>query len=228
MKQLIKNKRELPECALTLGLALLCNVLVYYGARLLATSWHHTDMTTPIDELIPFLPWTISIYWGCYLFWGVNYGLSALQSRAERNRFFCADILARLVCFVFFLLLPTTNIRPEVTGVTVWDELMRTLYSIDAADNLFPSIHCLASWICWIGVRRRTDIPAVYRHASLLIALLVCASTVTTKQHVIVDVFGGILLAEICYLIAGIPVIHAAFSKCIDFLCRVLHIQSKP
>lgn len=45
---------------------------------------------------------------------------------------------------------------------------MRLLYWIDAADNLFPSIHCLVSWLCWIGVRRRRDIPYGYSFFHLL------------------------------------------------------------
>ena len=227
MNLLRKSKRELMECALTAGVALLWNTLVYYGTRWLATSWDHVDMTLEIDRLIPFLPWTISIYWGCYLFWGINYGLSALQDKAERNRFFCADMLSRCVCLAFFLLLPTTLDRPEVTGTGIWNDLMRALYTIDAPDNLFPSIHCLVSWLCWIGVRNRKDIPAVYRHFSLIAALAVCVSTVTTKQHVIIDIFGGVLLAELCYWVAGFPVIQTAFAKFIDFLCYGLRIKRR-
>lgn len=227
MKLHIKSKEELFESALTVGLALLWNSVVYYGARLLATSWDHLDMTLPMDSLVPFMPWTIIIYWGCYLFWGANYGLSALQERSERNRFFCADVLSRCICLAFFLLLPTTNIRPEITGNTVWDELMRLLYRVDAADNLFPSIHCLVSWLCWIGVRRRKDIPLLYRYFSLIAALLVCISTLTTRQHVIVDVISGVALAEICYKIAGIPCVLSLFSKIIDAVLQVLHVKRK-
>lgn len=182
-------------------------------------------MTTRIDLVVPFLPWTIIIYWGCYLFWGTNYCLCALQDRSERNRFFCADILSRCICLAFFLLLPTTNIRPEVTGITVWDDLMRLLYRVDAADNLFPSIHCLVSWLCWIGVRKRKDIPTIYRYISLIASLLVCISTLTTKQHVIVDVIGGIALAECSYMIAGIPRVHTMFSKIMDALFQIFHIN---
>ena len=225
MKLHIKNKEELAERALTVSLALLWNTVVYYGARWLAGSWDHLDMTTQIDLLVPFLPWTISIYWGCYLFWGTNYCLCALQDRSERNRFFCADILSRCICLLFFLLLPTTNIRPEVTGISVWDDLLRLLYHVDAADNLFPSIHCLVSWLCWIGVRERKDIHSVYRYISLIAALLVCISTLTTKQHVIVDVIGGIALAECSYMIAGIPRVHTMFSKIMDALFQMLHIK---
>ena len=225
--KLIKSRGELLESVLIVGFALLCNSIAYYGARLIASSWYHHDMTTQVDEMIPYMPWTVSIYWGCYLFWGINYCLCALQDRAARNRFFCADILSRCVCLAFFLLLPTTNIRPEVADGGVWNFLMRLLYSVDSADNLFPSIHCLVSWLCWIGVRNRKDVSVVYRYFSLFAAVVICISTLTTKQHVIVDVIGGVVLAEVCYLVAGIPAIHAFFSKIMAKLFGLLRFKRK-
>ena len=203
MKKMLKNKPDSRETALVLGIAFLWNEVVYLGARQIAQSWHHYDMTTAIDRIVPFLPWTVSIYFGCYLFWCINYYLCVAQERTERDRFFCADTLAKGICFVLFLLIPATNIRPKITGNTLWDTLMKLLYSIDAADNLFPSIHCLVSWFCWIGVRKRKDIPLLYRHFSLAMAVVVCLSTLTTRQHVIADVIVGVALAELSYILAG-------------------------
>ena len=222
MKMILKNKPDFKETALILGIAFLWNEVVYLGARQIAQSWHHYDMTTAIDRLVLFLPWTISIYFGCYLFWCINYYLCAVQERPERDRFFCADTLSKGICFVLFLLIPATNIRPEIVGDTVWDILMKLLYQIDAADNLFPSIHCLVSWLCWIGVRKRKDIPVLYRHFSLAMAVAVCISTLTTRQHVIADVIGGVVLAEICYHISGKQRVRRVYSgiirKMIDFV----------
>lgn len=203
MTKTLDNKPNFGEKVIILVVAFLWNEAVYLGARQIAQTWLHCDMTTSIDRQIPFLPWTVSVYFGCYLLWGVNYYLCAAQKRSERDRFFCADFLAKGFCFLLFLLIPTTNIRPEVTGDTVWDNLMKLLYRIDAADNLFPSIHCLVSWFCWIGVRRRKDIPMLYRHFSLAVAVAVCISTLTTRQHVIADVVGGVALAEASFLLAG-------------------------
>jgi membrane-associated phospholipid phosphatase len=90
-----------------------------------------------------------------------------------------------------------------VTGNSIWDMAMRFLYQVDSADNLFPSIHCLTSWMCYIGIRGRKNVPLGYRIFSCLMAVAVFLSTLTTKQHVLVDVAGGVLLAEICYWITG-------------------------
>lgn len=225
MKRFLKNKTERTEILIVLATTLIWNEAVYLGARQIAHSWHHYDMTTSIDRLVPFLPETISIYLGCYLFWCINYFLCAAQEKSERNRFFCADVLAKSICFLLFLLIPTTNIRPEITGQTIWDTMMKLLYNIDAADNLFPSIHCLVSWLCWVGIRKRKDIPVIYRYFSLAMAIAVCISTMTTKQHVIADVIGGILLAELCYYFSGKEKICAIYSSIISHLSKWLQVN---
>ncbi len=199
----VRFPRLTRTAAIQLIVALLWHELVYLGARWIARGWVHYDLTTGFDRKIPLVPWTIVIYFGCYAFWAVNYYLCAAQEPKERNRFFLADFLAKTVCFVLYLALPTTNVRPEIVGGGIFDHLMRFLYSVDAADNLFPSLHCLTSWLCWIGVRKRKNIPGWYRWESLTIAILVCISTLTTYQHVIADVIAGVLIAELCYYVAG-------------------------
>ena len=218
MKNRLKNAPDFRGALLVLLIALLWNEVIYLVPRAIAQSWYHYDMTTSVDNLVPFLPWTVSVYFGCFTIWCVNYGLCALQEERERDRFFSADFLSKGVCFILFLVIPTTNIRPEVTGETFWDMLMNLLYRIDSADNLFPSLHCLASWLCWVGIRKRKDIPAVYRYFSLIVAVAVCIATLTTRQHVIADVIGGVLLAEISYLLTGFERIRKGYSACILFL----------
>ena len=48
----------------------------------------------------------------------------------------------------FFLAIPTTNVRPNIVGNGIWENAMIWLYKIDPANNLFPSIHFLTSWLC--------------------------------------------------------------------------------
>ena len=196
--------------------ALLFNTVVYTGARAIAGGWHHYRIETAADRMIPFFAPSAAVYLGCYLFWAVNYILIARQSKEEVCRFFAADFLSRLVCLFFFLAFPTTNVRPELEPDGVWNQVMLWVYSVDAADNLFPSIHCLVSWFCYIGIRGREDLPVWYRRFSCVMALLVCASTLTTKQHVLVDVAGGILLAELCLRAGRCPSVSGTYRKILD------------
>lgn len=196
--------------------ALAFNLSVYGITRLIAGEWHHYNIESPIDRMIPFWPPSVIIYFGCYLFWVVNYILMGRQGKKEVCQFFAADFISRVVCMIFYLAFPTTNVRPAVEPAGFWNQAMLFLYRIDAADNLFPSIHCLVSWFCYIGLRGRKDIPAWYRWFSCVMALLVCISTLTTKQHVIVDVIGGVLLAELCLYIGKKPAVWGTYKKFAD------------
>ena len=177
------------------------NCLVYSGSRAVAGSWYHHNIESNLDLRLPFLPQFLIIYFGCYIFWAANYILAARQDREEVYRFFTADFISRCVCLVIFLAYPTTNTRPVIEGSGFWYLLAGWLYSIDAADNLFPSIHCLVSWFCFLAVKGQKKIPIWYKAVSFILAVLVFLSTLFTKQHVIVDVAGGIFLAQGCFWI---------------------------
>lgn len=198
----MRKKHIIPEIMwLPLFLSITFNSAVYYGARLLTAKRIHYDFTGVLDEQIPFLSWSVIIYLGCYLFWVVNYIIGCRQDEEKAFRFISADLFAKIICLLCFLICPTTNIRPFVAGDSIWDQLMRLLYRIDAADNLFPSIHCLTSWFCYIAVRKNEKVPQWYKLFSLLTVIGICISTLTTKQHVIPDVIAGVGLAQISYLL---------------------------
>lgn len=184
-----------------LVIALIFNTIAYNGTRIITTSKYHYNITSPIDNLIPVIPATIIIYLGCYLYWLVNYVIGAGQEDDEAYKFLSADLFAKLICMVIFIAFPTTNTRPVLEDEGFFTEALKMLYQIDAADNLFPSIHCLTSWFCLIAVRKNPNVKTVYKIISVIITVVICVSTLTTRQHVIVDVAGGIALAEFSYLI---------------------------
>lgn len=197
-----------PICPLYAILPLLScfglNMLVYSGTMILCADWHHYDLTTSWDRAVPLVPEWMYIYFGCFLFWIANYILVARINRNNKElfyRFVVTDMLSRVVCGFFFITFPTTNIRPDVTGegFSVW--MLRFLYSIDQPANLFPSIHCLVSWLCYAGIRGRKEVPVWYRAFSCIFALLVVLSTQFTKQHYLADAVAGIALAESLFLL---------------------------
>ena len=220
IRNLLKRKDK-KEILIVLLFAFFWNLFAYNFPRLFTGSWHHYDMTMPVDELFPFMPWTVSIYFGCYLFWYANYYIVSLHDKQHRDQFFCADMIAKLICMIIFVAIPTTNVRPKIVDNDLWSFLMRFLHIVDDPDNLFPSIHCLVSWLCWIGIRKRKDVSLLYRWFSLALALAICIVTLTTRQHVIVDVISGVALAEICYFLAGIPKIRVIYTCLIEFLVRL-------
>lgn len=180
---------------LPLIVTLAANTLAYNVSRIFTAGRVHANLSNPLDARIPFVPWTLCVYFGCYLFWIANYVIACRQKRERAFRFLSADLFAKLVCLVCFLAFPTTNTRPAITGEGFWQEGMRFLYRVDAADNLFPSIHCLTSMFCYLAVRKNERVPRWYRALSFLLMVGICVSTLTTKQHVLIDVAAGVALA---------------------------------
>lgn len=214
-----KHRRLIPGYALLpLLFAAAFNGLVYSGSKLIAAGWVHYNPTSFLDGYIPFIPQFLIVYLGCYLFWIINYILIACQEKEMCYRFFTADFISRIICLFFFLAFPTTNQRPVLPDTGFWNQAVRLLYAADTPVNLFPSIHCLVSWFCYIGIRRNPRIPLWYRRTSCLIALLVFISTLVTRQHVIADVAGAVVLAEISLRLGEIPVLWKTYGRIFDRL----------
>ena len=182
--------------------ALAWQLSLYFLAKALTGGRPHYDLSIPLDSRIPFVPVFMLIYWGAYLSWGLNYILAAREGREHCRRCITADMIAKALCFVIFLLLPTTIARPEAAGSGLIGWLTRTMFAADTPVALFPSIHCLDSWLCWRFLVKSRQVPRWYKWISFVFSLLVCASTVLVKQHVFVDIFAGIAVAELGLLLS--------------------------
>jgi len=101
-------------------------------------------------------------------------------------------------------------------GHTLCDDLVRFVYWFDSPTNLFPSIHCLMNWMCYLGVRDAPNAPRGAKTGLLIFAFAVFLSTLTMKQHFIVDVFAGVAVAELCYRIAGTQAVRRVYADAAD------------
>lgn len=219
IKEIFKKKfnKIVPIYAIpTLIFIVLYNQFIYAGTQFLMKNAQHYNLTLELDKHVPFSSWWITIYLGCYAFWVINYVLIAKCGKEKWYRFLTADLIAKTICGVIFIVLPTTIVRPEILGNSIFDKVTKVIYGLDMPTNLFPSIHCLASWLCYIGIRNVKSVSKAYRVFSCIFALLVCASTQFVKQHYIVDVITGIAIAEIAMYIARKTNIYVWLQKQIE------------
>ena len=186
-----------------LALALLVNSCVYMGIAQLRRFLTFSSLETPLDTALPFLAPFVLFYVLAFVQWGLNYLLIARDSKELCYRFAFGNIIAKLICLFFFVFLPTTLARPEVTGTDLCSRLVRLIYTFDPPVNLFPSIHCLESWCCIRTSFLLKKSNRAYQTATLIMSLGVFASTLFIKQHVIADVFGGIVVFEAGFRLAG-------------------------
>ena len=64
-----KNSEELCKIVLPPLFTFVVNSLVYWGAPLIVGTGRSHNLSGGLDELVPFMPAFIIIYFGCYIFW---------------------------------------------------------------------------------------------------------------------------------------------------------------
>lgn len=191
-------------------------MLVYLGTKLLMQGVPHYNLESGLDLRIPFLPWTVCIYTGAFLYWFIAVVVILRGERENALRFLCAHMVSLVTALVFFLLLPTTNTRPVLTGGGFFEWCMGLIYALDTPDNLFPSLHCELSWLCWRSLTRVKGVSKFWKGLALVFTLLVFASTLTTKQHILIDVLGGWLIGELAFRLCGNKTVTRPFYKVFD------------
>lgn len=187
-----------------LAACLLANAITYYGSRLITKSLTHYDLSLPLDELIPFVPSAILIYVLAFVSWVIGFVVIARESKTVCYEYLSGEIIGKFICMVFFFIVPTTIVRPEVSDGGFCNWLTQIIYSSDSPDNLFPSIHCLESWFCFRASLKCKKVGNAYKVIMGVFAVLVFASTVLVKQHFFIDIIAGVAVAEIGMLLSHV------------------------
>lgn len=175
-----------------------------------------------IDDAIPYLPYGfIEIYFLSYLFWFITpLWISTSQNKSNFINFMVYSTIASVAGFFWLILMPTWMNRTDhiidgVAGENLINKaseiktpitrfLMQAIITMDDGDkgwNLCPSYHCMASALCAYGVLKRKEHCIGTQIGFSIMAILVFMSTVFVKQHYFVDIFGGIAVATIPYVI---------------------------
>ncbi|GBO52061.1 PAP2 family protein [Pseudanabaena sp. lw0831] len=144
-----------------------------------------------IDSWIPFIPF-FSIFYILYipfLFVTLLYFMffSRNFSHAGFSFVFCF-----LISFLFYAFYQTTIIRPSITEIDFFSNVVLFIYANDKPYNCFPSLHVslsILSFLLW-----QKSFPKVKIIMGTFVFLIIL-STVLIKQHHTPDVIGGIILS---------------------------------
>lgn len=179
-------------------------LLAYNGTRLINSQMKSFDLSIGfIDNNIPFINWFIIFYVACYPWWYLGPLLNLKYNRLNFYEYLSSAALGYIIGGIIFIALPTEIQRPVIDNDNIFNILVNFIYANDIpANNLFPSFHCFISWNVYLSIRGNKEVPAYYRIGYLVFAILVCASTVLVKQHFFIDIFAGIILAEITFFIS--------------------------
>ena len=98
--------------------------------------------------------------------------------------------------------MPVMIARPEIVIENVFDRALSVVYFLDQPRNLFPSMHCMFSWRVTRELIDMESVRTFVKIGACVFSLLVFASTLFTRQHYIVDILGGTLVAELARFVS--------------------------
>ncbi len=182
---------------LPMVLMLLINIFVYFGTRPFTDGLKHYNISCFIDYHIPFIPVFIVPYLLAYVQWITGYIAVARYNREYCYKVMIGEMISKIIVGIVFILFPTTMLREEIVTNDLFSNAVKILYKMDAPTNLFPSIHCLESYICMKAVIEMKNSGMNFRIWMIVMSILVFMSTLFIKQHVLLDFFGAVIIAEI-------------------------------
>ena len=178
-------------------------------SRVLGTVSYAFPCKIPVlDDLFPLVPAFAVIYLSSYFFWICGPIAVSLTKKRNFVNYICGLSLSYLIGFLFFVFLPTymdrtaEGLMEAAKQPGIFNAMLATIYAADGSEyafNLFPSYHCLISLYCYLGVRKQPEISKGFQVYSLVMVVLICLSTLFTKQHYIIDMVGGLGISLACY-----------------------------
>jgi PAP2 superfamily len=185
--------------ALLAGYAAFC--VLYLGAAALAPAARVTLEPSRLDAAIPFLPWTIWVYFSQFVLLVV--ALTTARDDGLRTLGFYAMLLATLLAAAVFAAWPTQVERAAAPSAGISGLAWAALHASDTPANCFPSLHVALAALSGALLWRRG-----WRIAAVLWPFAIAVSTLTTKQHVAWDIPGGLALAAIAWVLVPRVVQH--------------------
>ena len=151
----------------------------------------------PMDAWIPLRPAWVFPYLLAIPLWVI--GLLSITLWMEDKPYRSAMLSALVAILVgvgFFTFFPTYVNRPEINGSGVGTTLLRWVYAHDQPYNALPSSHVYLTLLLTLVISRWKP-----RLAGLWwgVGLIICAATLFTKQHYLLDVICGAGLAFLAY-----------------------------
>lgn len=182
-------------------------MLLFFGAVAMYLPANHIHFFAPqllplfwIDRIVPFIPHTFWVYVSEYIFFAAVYITS--KDMVNLNKYFYSFLVLQAVSVAIFWAWPTTYPRelfplpPDLDPITAFS--FGSLRAADSPANCCPSLHVSSVYLsCFIFLdEQRQKFPFFFFWGTAI-----AASTLTTKQHYLVDVISGFFLAVATYWI---------------------------
>lgn len=162
------------------------------------TAANYTVVECSLDAYIPFCELFVVPYilwYPCLAFVGFYTLFLDIAAFKKFHKFLS---ITCAITFTIYVLFPSQqNLRPEgFAHNNIFTSLMDSIYSVDTNTNVCPSIHVIFSLGMLFSMWNSKHFSSTAsRTVSLILTVLICASTVFLKQHSVIDLFAGTALS---------------------------------
>lgn len=158
----------------------------------------------PLDDKIPFCEWFALAYytWEPYLFFTAIFLFSRHREKFKDFMRFLGWSFFTVV-IIYWLFPNGQNLRPTAFAHDNFCvDIVKWTYAKDTNTNVCPSLHVVGTMCAMFALwRARSPKHMGWQAVNIVVAVLICASTVFIKQHSILDVITGAGLSVLFYCI---------------------------
>lgn len=168
-----------------------------------------------LDSEIPFVNWFIIFYVSWYVLLILLPILFYKKDKKKFIDFSLAYIITITISNIIFIAYPTTVIRPEITDSGIINGITKLIFTLDTPIlNCFPSLHCAVCYLFIYHTLVEKKFSKLFKVIICTISLLIVASTMLIKQHVLIDAFGALIVVALSiFIVYKFPLINRSFEK---------------
>ena len=176
---------------------LVFQIIMYVGCEYFQSGFH--DVKRDIDDKIPFVEWSVLVYvlWFPLI---ALFPIALFYVNEEYYVFYITAMFMEVVLSVIcYMIYPTTFKRPKPSD-KLSGKLMAIVFKGSYRGvNCAPSLHCSSCYlIIFTALMAMHNVAGII---SIIVAVAIVISTMTTKQHTVIDVLSAIPMFVVCAFI---------------------------
>ena len=167
---------------------------------------------SPIDDLIPFNEYFVFPYASWFLALFFTPIVFMWMGKEDFLRLIFIMYVGMTICLIVYMIYPTgLDLRRPLEHDNFASDMVALIRSKDVSRNVCPSIHCSTSTaiiLCHWFSRRLSGKKPIYLVVKILVTIWMCSvivSTLFVKQHSIIDIYWGVGLSIVLFLVSYVP-----------------------
>ncbi len=196
------KKLELKPLIISISLVLFQSIL--YALSKIISGSNAIVIGGCIDALIPFKIIAIIPYCIWYFLIFIIPYYYYKKDKELLSKYILSYVLITLIANIIFIICPTSVNRPVVTGNDILSNMTKIVFFVDNNPvNCFPSLHCAISFLWIIYSLNMKNTNKYFKIIISIISMLIIISTLFIKQHVFIDMIGGICITILVVIITN-------------------------